>query len=73
MENHLVSSDDRQSAAGGLSLLPVLLCLSAVIALCIGVVVFAISRDVWLSIGISGAAVGVGAALSWWIAPRLLG
>jgi hypothetical protein len=54
-------------------LLPVLLCLSAVIAVCIGVLAFVLTRDVSVSIGISGAAVGMGAALSWWIAPRLLG
>lgn len=73
MEKQSLSRDERRPAAGGLSLLPVLLCLSAVIALCIGVVVLAISRDVSMSIGISGAVVGVGAALSWWIAPRLVG
>lgn len=73
MENQPLSRDERQPAAGGLLLLPVLLCLSAVIAVCIGVVIFAVSRDVPMSIGISGAVVGVGAALSWWIAPRLVG
>jgi hypothetical protein len=73
MENQSLSRDEQQSAVGGLSLLPVLLCLSAVIAVCIGVVVLAVSRNVPMAIGISGAAVGAGAALSWWIAPRLLG
>lgn len=73
MENQPLSRDERQPATGGLFLLPMLLCLSTVIAVCIGVVVFAVSHDVPMSIGISGVVVGAGAALSWWIAPRLFG
>jgi hypothetical protein len=70
MENPTVSRDERQPAAS-LLLLPVLLCLSASFAVCIGVLAFTFSREVPTSIGISGAVLGVGAALSWWVAPRL--
>jgi hypothetical protein len=72
MENASASHDEQRSASG-LVLLPVLLCMSAVVAVCIGVIVFVLSRDVPASVGISGVVVGVGASVSWWIAPRLIG
>lgn len=72
MENASASHDERQSASG-LVLLPMLLCLSVLFAVCIGLIVFVLSRDVPAAVGMSGGVVGAGAALSWWIAPRLIG
>jgi hypothetical protein len=72
MENASASQDERQSDAGGLALLPILLCLSAVFAVCMGLIALVLSRDVLVSVGIGGVLAGAGAAVSWWIAPRLV-
>jgi hypothetical protein len=37
-----------------------------------GLIALVLSRDVLVSVGIGGVLAGAGAAVSWWIAPRLV-